>query len=294
VGTAAMYYNTTGANNTAVGKSALDANTTASNNTAIGYNAMVSNTTGSENTAMGRLALDANTTGSDNVAIGNAALSAVTTASNNTALGSGAGGAITEGIRNTCLGASAGDATTTGSSNIIIGYNSDVSAVDGNNQFVLGNGVTSVGNGNFTFGDGTTDSNIAHGGTTITAPSDVRLKEDIQDATTGLGFINDLRPVTFRWKQEQDVPEEMKAYVAGSSKRVMNEHHNHGFIAQEVKAVIDNHSDIKEGFDMWTEDATDGRQRLGDAALMPIMVKAVQELSTKLDAALARIATLEG
>ena len=27
---------------------------------------------------------------------------------------------------------------------------------------------------------------------------------------------------------------------------------NHGFIAQEVKAVIDNHSDIKDGFDMWT------------------------------------------
>ena len=44
---------------------------------------------------------------------------------------------------------------------------------------------------------------------------------------------------------------------------------------------------------MWSADPIDGRQRLGDASLMPIMVKAVQELSTKLDAALARIEELE-
>ena len=51
---------------------------------------------------------------------------------------------------------------------------------------------------------------------------------------------------------------------------------------------------MKDGFDMWMEDGEDGRQRIGDASLMPIMVKALQELSTKLDAALARISTLEG
>ena len=127
----------------------------------------------------------------------------------------------------------------------------------------------------------------------ITAPSDVRLKEDIQDETVGLGFINDLRPVTFQWKKEKDIPSDMNAHVAGSEKRTMNGKHNHGFIAQEVKAVIDKHN-MKDGFDMWTEDETDGRQRVGDASLMPIMVKAVQELSTKLDAALARIEELEG
>ena len=79
---------------------------------------------------------------------------------------------------------------------------------------------------------------------------------------------------------------------------------NHGFIAQEVKAAIDNHSELKDGFDMWTvdqRDTTNGRQRLGDSALIPILVKAIQELSTNndalstaLDAAIARITTLEG
>ena len=32
---------------------------------------------------------------------------------------------------------------------------------------------------------------------------------------------------------------------------------------------------------MWKEDETDGRQRIGESALMPLMVKAVQELSAE-------------
>ena len=54
------------------------------------------------------------------------------------------------------------------------------------------------------------------------------------------------------------------------------------FIAQEVKEVIDKY-DLKDGFDMWTEDEADGRQRIGEASLMPLMVKAVQELSAKVE-----------
>ena len=84
----------------------------------------------------------------------------------------------------------------------------------------------------------------------------------------------------------------MKTHVAGSDTRVMNGKHNHGFIAQEVKAVIDKH-EMKDGFDMWSEDPTDGRQRVGEASLMPIMVKALQELSEKNDALEARLAALE-
>jgi hypothetical protein len=69
----------------------------------------------------------------------------------------------------------------------------------------------------------------------------------------------------------------------------------HGFIAQEVKAVIDNHPEIKDGFRMWAEtDNFDNRQRVAPGELIPVLTKAVQELSTALDAALARIAVLEG
>ena len=146
----------------------------------------------------------------------------------------------------------------------------------------MGYDVTCVGNNNFTFGNGTTDSNIAFGATSITAPSDVRLKEDIQDEEVGLDFVNDLRPVTFLWKKEKDIPSDMKAYKENSEARTMNGKYNHGFIAQEVKEVIDNHN-LKEGFDMWSEDEADGRQRIAPSAMMSIMVKAVQELSMQVE-----------
>ena len=190
------------------------------------------------------------------------------------------------------IGTEGGINITTGEGNICIGRGAKPAAGDNNNCIVLGENVTAVGGSNFTFGVTTTDSNIAAGATSITAPSDVRLKEDIQDETVGLGFVNDLRPVTFQWKKEKDIPSDMKAHVAGSEKRTMNGKYNHGFIAQEVKAVIDKH-EMKDGFDMWMEDGEDGRQRIGDASLMPIMVKALQELSAKNDALEARLAALE-
>ena len=113
--------------------------------------------------------------------------------------------------------------------------------------------------------------------------SDERYKENIVDATAGLSFINDLRPVNFEWKKEKDVPPDLEAYEEGSEKRVMGiEGTQHGFISQEVKAVIDNHSEIKSGFGMWYE-YTNGIQTLADSALIPILVKAVQDLSAKVN-----------
>jgi len=49
----ALYSNTTGDANTAIGLLALQSNTTASDNTAIGLQALYGNTTGGSNTAIG-------------------------------------------------------------------------------------------------------------------------------------------------------------------------------------------------------------------------------------------------
>ena len=86
----------------------------------------------------------------------------------------------------------------------------------------------------------------------------------------------------------------MDAHDPDSEERVMNGKFNHGFIAQEVKAVIDNHSDIKDGFNMWSESGSDNRQRVADGALVPMLVKSIQELSAQNADLLARIETLEG
>ena len=71
----------------------------------------------------------------------------------------------------------------------------------------------------------------------------------------------------------------------------------HGFIAQEVKTVLDNHPEVKDGAKLWHQDPVDSAQadiqNLSSVALIPMLTKAIQELSTELDAAKARITTLE-
>jgi hypothetical protein len=59
----AWFNNTTGNNNTAIGRTALYSNTTGTYNTAYGSGALEFNTTGSDNTAIGFQALFNNTTG---------------------------------------------------------------------------------------------------------------------------------------------------------------------------------------------------------------------------------------
>ena len=42
-------------------------------------------------------------------------------------------------------------------------------------------------------------------------------------------------------------------------------------------------SEIKDGFKMWAEGVHDGRQRIGEGALVPILVTAIQELSQQVE-----------
>ena len=98
-----------------------------------------------------------------------------------------------------------------------------------------------------------------------------------------MSFINDLRPRTFRYRKEKDIPDSLKAHVADSEKRYKTDKYEHGFIAQEVKEAIDKHSSLKDGFDMWSENETDGRQMVGPTAVIPMLIKAIQELSAEVE-----------
>jgi len=286
---------TEGIQNVLIGAQAGDALTHADYNTAVGRNALSSDTQGSNSTAIGNGALNTqnftSATASQNVAVGNSAGYSSTTGTLNTFVGHGAAASNTTGYDNICIGrdagvsdGSAGVSCVTGYRNILIGDRSNLSATDGIHQLNLGSNITGA-NSAFTFGNGGTDSRISVGATSITAPSDERYKEEITTSTAGLSFINDLRPVTFKWKKEKDIPTDHRAYVKDSDKRVMErgEKVNHGFIAQEVKTAIDNHSEIKDGFDMWQVDDADGRQRLAPSELIPILVKAIQELSAEVE-----------
>ena len=191
---------------------------------------------------------------------------------------------------NTCLGSETGDTLTSGIDNTIIGANADSEGTGTNRAIGLGKSITAVQD-YFTVGNGTDDIRNSHGSTTWATVSDKRFKKNIETSTAGLSFIEDLRPVTYNWKNKGEIPNWSKAYQEGSEEQYRNSKHNHGFIAQEVKASLDK-AGVSE-FGGWKEDQFGVQQVSREMFVIPL-VKAVQELSTKLDAALARIATLEG
>ena len=137
------------------------------------------------------------------------------------------------------------------------------------------------GNSTFTFGNSATDTTCTDGATSFSAPSDIRIKKDIETSEVGLSFINDLRPVNFKFKTKGELDSDFYLYEKDSTETVGHTDKDvNGFIAQEIKSVIDNHPEYK-GNELWKEgnEKESNRQRVSQTALIPILTKAVQELS---------------
>ena len=317
LGAAALNANTSGANNTAVGRSAMPSNTTGYNNTAIGNVAMNTCTTGYDCTAVGKGALYDLTTGDACSAFGHEAGENVTTAIHGTYIGRRAAQNLTTGGYVTVVGANGATSITSGTYNTLIGYGAGnrsnpltsgssctmVGALTGpsgtlgnaNAENVFGFNISANGTGTTTLGASGSGLYATHGSTGWSSVSDERYKKDITDATLGLSFINDLRPRTFKWKTCGEVPNDTPKYEEGSTEIIHETMPGvmHGFIAQEVKTVIDNHSNVPDNQLIWKE-TPDGIQNLAKEELIPALVKAVQELSAKNDALETRIQELEG
>ena len=104
----------------------------------------------------------------------------------------------------------------------------------------------------------------------------------------GLDFINDLRPVTYKWKPSNELPKTFPMYDEENQRYtdiVMT-----GLIAQEVKTAIETSG--VERFGGWDED-NDGIQQIKKELFVFPLINAVKELTAKLEAAEARIAELE-
>tara|TARA_R110002111_G_scaffold46176_3_gene83178 strand:- start:46 stop:1389 length:1344 start_codon:yes stop_codon:yes gene_type:complete len=325
VGVSALKQNTTGARNTAVGNLALRDNTDASNSTAVGYNSLAVNN-GAQNQAFGAFTLDANTTGIYNTAVGYASLGANVSGNYNVAVGarniltscvSGlgnvavggnatmtnlddgdynigigysagqdieggshnvlvgrsaglnivdsdsnvcvgylAGNDLISGAENTCVGINSGNTLTTGSSNTLLGRYATPSAVDVSNEITLG------------------DANVATlrcQQTSISALSDARDKDEIQDLRLGLDYIQQVRPVEFVWQMRDGAVTDKKDF---------------GFIAQEMMAVEDANDAEWVSSVLRTNPE---RLEVAPAQLLPIAVKAIQELSAQLDELKAKV-----
>jgi hypothetical protein len=301
IGTYSLMGVCTGSYNVAVGVSALAAVTSGSENVAIGRDAMNDINTGSQNVAIGHESLTKMQSNSGTVAVGFQALENATS-QENTAVGYKAGELISgTGQMNVCLGAYAGDSITTGYRNTILGQRCDVSTGTGAYQIAIGEDVIAYGQSTITVGSGSSTNRWWMNFTTNTGwarASDQRYKENITDNTNlGLAFINDLRPVTYNWKKKSEIDSTLPGYdptdnADGQKGPPLNTKTQWGLIAQEVKAVIDDHG--VTDFGGWDIEETTGVQGIAGEAFIHPLIKAVQELSAKLEAAEARIATLEG
>jgi len=297
VGTGALANNTTGDSNTALGDGALENNITGDNNTALGDGALQNNTTASSNIAIGKNALNANTIGVDDTAVGSSALASNTVGSNNIAMGKNALANNTTGVHNTALGAYALQYNTTGMANTVIGAHAGhniTTLID--YCIAIGDNVSAIDSNYCTMGKGDASDRVYNQFTanaTWTRASDERIKKDIEtNEDCGLGFINDLRTVTYKFKSPSELDADMSEYDKDNDKP-SHDKKMYGFIAQEVKEVLDNHN-IKN-FSGWhvDEKGKDKLQGISYEMFVMPLVKAVQELSTKNKELMERVEDLE-
>jgi len=147
-----------------------------------------------------------------------------------------------------------------------------------------------------TLGNGTNRPSQLYAATATINTSDAREKTDVVDSPLGLAFINALRPVSYRWivgRNQVDVVEPAETDEEGHLVKeavikvtpVPGNRTHYGLLAQEVKAALDS---AKVGdCAVWTQDDPsnpESRQGLRYEELMAPLIKAVQELSARLDA----------
>ena len=185
------------------------------------------------------------------------------TPASNVCIGSGAGGKIGNGARNVCIGTDSNPAAQNSTNQVVIGYNISGSE---DNQVTIGVNTTTIRN------EFDTDN-------AWTQASDIRKKKNIQDAKLGLDFINDLRPVTYNWKANHELPKDFPGYNPVVEENEMKtDVKMYGLIAQEVKEAIDDAGEDR--FAGWKEDP-DGVQRISKEMFVFPLIKAVQELTEK-------------
>lgn len=262
---------TTGQRNIAIGTSAATNITTASDSIAIGYDSLKSGNA-SSNIAIGKNSLKSLGAYSFNTSIGVNSLTNATLTASSVAIGSSSGSDLTNGINNAFLGANTGASFISGDNNTFVGCQS-VSVQNlqtGNNNILIGSGNVTPSAVNVS--DEITLGNSSHtviraAVTSITSLSDARDKDEIKDLSAGLDFINEIKPVSFVWK---DRDENGKQGIKDS-----------GFIAQNLKEVQDKYNlsdELKLVYESNPEklEASYGR-------LIPILVKAIQEMSKEIE-----------
>jgi len=182
-----------------------------------------------------------------NVLIGTNSLYGAVSAEYNTTLGVKTLCACAISVNNTAVGYNAGSYLLSGTNVTVVGYDAQPASEYSNNEITLGNG------------DITT---LRCNAGAITTLSDKRDKTNIQPLPVGLHFITDIQPTKFTWKPR--------------SEYVKKDFDDSGFIAQDLQEVI-NKYDAK--YLHLVNDINPEHLEVTPAKLIPVLVKAVQELN---------------
>ena len=244
-------------------------------NVSIGYDNMGDHYDGSYNVVIGYEAMeksgsDEGAANNDNVFIGAQAGKDVDAGcSDNVGIGRNALGNLNQfltgiGTGNTAVGNNAGSGLNFGTNNTIIGNQAQASGASPDNEFTLGNSSVAV---------------LRCQQTTITALSDQRDKKDIEDLPYGLDFIDSLKPKKFVWNNRPEIiskrnekGENVDIEVTSANKGKKDI----GFIAQELQTVDDDFLNL-------VYDSNPERLEASYGKLIPVLVKAIQELKAELD-----------
>ena len=285
--------------NIAIGRNVLDALTSGDGNTSLGYSTASALTTGNYNVALGYAAMAVGvTTGAGNVCIGNTAGYDLTSGSGNTFVGDRAGYECTSQSASTAIGIYSGYNLTTGDGgNTLAGYASAYNLTTGVNNTVIGYDAGRPGSPGGSLV--TTSHNICLGDERISAchvqvdwtiASDQRDKTDFTALDLGLDFVNDLKPYTYKWDKRSKYGDK-KADDYDLNAQTPDGTHKEdwldiGFKAQEVEALEKAAGyKIADKTNLTTSLSEDGKQYgIKYSNFVPILVKAVQELSAKVKA----------
>ena len=163
-------------------------------------------------------------------------------ANSNVGIGHTAAYDLTTGTNNTCIGTaagySAGNDLTDGDFNIYFGGFTMASSGSAQKEHVMGYNI--IGKGSRTFYNNS-DLGVYHGGNTSTwsTTSDIRVKKNIVDNTTGLDKINQIQVKNFEYKTEDEIGTDSPELAdVVKSAVVEKEGTQLGVIAQELETII--------------------------------------------------------
>jgi hypothetical protein len=270
IGNFALYSNTIGNNSVAIGYEALKLYTGTPGQVAIGFNALASTTTGIQNTAVGLSALSL-ATGSGNTSVGFESLPSLTSGTGNTALGLRAGATFNSGSQNTIVGYQMGWTLTSGNNNVMLGTGQAGASYlsSGSNNILIGylaEPSTPIVSNEITLGN-SSNTVLRCAVTSITSLSDVRDKKEVTELSAGLDFVNTLKPVEFVWDdRNENGKHDIKDF---------------GFIAQDLKKSQEDAA-LAETLNLVYEQNPE-RLEASYGKLIPILVKAIQDLSKELN-----------